>query len=312
MTDFVISPISKKPATLVQSVEVPLIIDLYRNQIGLNVSKYFGKEKQISIYECCETKYRFYFPFTVSGDSEFYAELQKKGDYYPEWKWENESALQFITSTSRVLDVGCGEGNFLKELTKRDIKNCCGIDQSLASLTYTGTNEIPIYDESIQSFSAKNRENFDVITCFQILEHITDVSTFIESCLTCLKPGGYLVVAVPNNNPYLYKHDLHHALNLPPHHTGLWNSNSLSKLTDYFGFKIVLNKVEPISQYIAEYTSVQMRKMSNSNAVLSWLFSLNIIRKVYSKLLYMFKTKIKGRNCLAVYQKNNNSLSKIS
>lgn len=303
MNDIVKSPISGNIARFIQSIEVSKIVEQYKSELGLDVTTYFGTTSTLSIYECVETGYRFYYPFGIAGDAQFYAALQNTGSYYPQWKWENEKALSFMKENDRVLDVGCGEGNFLKELHKRHFKHVSGIDHSAEALTYSQSTEIPIYNETIETFSQKNKHVFDVLTCFQILEHITDVKAFIQNCLLCLKPGGILILAVPNNNPYLYKHDFLHTLNLPPHHAGLWNKSALAKLPHFFKMNLLQNEVQAISDQVAEYTLVQMNYLSSKNKFIKSLLKFNLIKKIYSKILFMQRNSIEGRNCLAVYQK---------
>lgn len=302
----VLSPLSGKAAKYLLSIEVDTIVELYKRDFGFSVKNYFKDLSQISLYECIETGYRFYFPFNIMGDAAFYASLQKTGSYYPKWKWENEKALTFINTNDKVLDVGCGEGNFLKALYEKNIKNCCGIDQSSASLVFSHTDNIPIYNETIETFSSKNKETFDLIVCFQILEHITEVHSFMSSCLHALKPGGKLVIAVPNNNPYLYRYDLYHTLNLPPHHAGLWNKDSLAALGTYFQLKILENQIEPISEQVSEYTRIQVVHLSAKNSFFKWLLRSKFMKKLIAKFHYMRKDKIEGRNCLAVFQKTVN------
>ena len=98
----------------------------------------------------------------------------------------------------------------------------------------------------MQKHLVKNPQRYDIICSFQVLEHVTEVGEFIDACLKCLKPGGLLIYAVPNNNPFLYKHDKFNVLNLPPHHAGLWNKISLLNIEKFFDLTVINYKVEPI------------------------------------------------------------------
>ena len=65
----IISPITKKEnVRLVKSLKVKDIIKVYQG-FKIDVNSYFPNLKTISIYECNETGYRFYYPFGVAGDS---------------------------------------------------------------------------------------------------------------------------------------------------------------------------------------------------------------------------------------------------
>jgi hypothetical protein len=71
--------------------------------------------------------------------------------------------------------------------------------------------------------------------------------------LKALKKGGKLIIGVPNSNPFLYKYDKYHTLNLPPHHMGLWNKFSLANLANYFPMSVDNIIVEALQQHEFEY-----------------------------------------------------------
>src|SRR5665213_2991584 len=171
---------------------------------------------------CPDSHYAFYHPFNIAGDEQFYALLERAGEYYPEWKWENEAALKFIREGDHVLDVGCGDGAFLQNLSTRKKVTCNGIDTNSQAII-KANSRLPetFFISNVASWQEKHELSYDVITCFQILEHIPDPVDFLKKIIPCLKENATLVIAVPNNEPYLYKHDMMHTLNLPPHHMGL-------------------------------------------------------------------------------------------
>lgn len=298
----VLSPISALPAKFIRAISRSAIEKSYQDELSTSVANYLGDISDISIYECRQTGYRFYYPVNLVGDAQFYATLQAQGEYYPHWKWENEKAMKYIQEGDRVLDVGCGEGNFLKELAKKGIKKSVGIDLSSGTLNYVETEGITIINETIESFSLKNKDLFDVIVCFQILEHIADVRSFIKSCLQCLKPNGYLIIAVPNSDPYLYKNDMLHSLNLPPHHAGLWNKKALASLGAYFKLKTLELEIEPIGEHLPKYINVQIENAKANSPFFSWLLNFSMVKKIYYKYLNSMRNKIEGRNLFAVFQ----------
>ncbi|MEQ1644661.1 MAG: class I SAM-dependent methyltransferase, partial [Pyrinomonadaceae bacterium] len=103
---------------------------------------------------------------------------------------------------------------------------------------------------SIENFAAKNPEKFDAVVLFQVLEHVCDVSAFISNLLACLKKGGKLIFAVPDNSPFYKNFRIHLTMNLPPHHMGLWNAESFKSLEKVF--PISLTSVE----YDDDYSSI--------------------------------------------------------
>jgi SAM-dependent methyltransferase len=155
--------------------------------------------------------------------------------------------------------------------------------------------------ETIEEFAKGNEARFDVVCSMQVLEHITDVRSFILSSLQVLRKGGRMIVCVPNNNPYLYKHDFYHTLNLPPHHAGLWNKEAFSNLPRYFPMKLGTTRIEPLQDYKLWYLT-QINYYKEKGSFLSGLLSL-IPRPVYKAPLILLRNYIEGRNILVEFVK---------
>jgi 2-polyprenyl-3-methyl-5-hydroxy-6-metoxy-1,4-benzoquinol methylase len=74
---------------------------------------------------------------------------------------------------------------------------------------------LDVHADTIQDFARTHQNAFDVVCYFQVLEHITDVQSFVQASVDALKPGGKLIICVPNNEGFL-KYDKHNLLNQPP------------------------------------------------------------------------------------------------
>src|SRR6185369_17665716 len=113
------SPLIKGGETrLVRQLESSPIIEGYKKFYGLDVSEYFDGVPAISIFECCASGYRFYYPFSLTGKESLYRHLQQFDWNYKPTKWEYDAALAQLAKGSRVLDVGCGRGAFLSIAAK--------------------------------------------------------------------------------------------------------------------------------------------------------------------------------------------------
>jgi SAM-dependent methyltransferase len=304
LNETVKSPITDSPAKLLMELNTGTIKKAYMDELSLDVGEYFPSDQKVCIYSCPDTGYKFYYPFTIFADAGFYNLLHKANkSYYEPWKWENEQAARYLKPDDFLLDVGCGEGLFLKEMNKRGMKHLYGIDFASETKNDNDLNDINIENITIENFSLQHNGKFDVITCFQVLEHITEVKSFIENCLNCLKKNGKLIIAVPNNHPYIYKNDLYHTLNLPPHHAGLWNKESLTKICNYFPLELIETQFQPIGEQLDYYIQVQIAYYINQGNHSKSIFSLSLFRNIYSKILHMFKNSLQGHTILAVYRK---------
>lgn len=226
--------------TLTDTFECGDVIGLYKTQLDMDVSAYFGHGDQFHLFRCDETGYRFYYPKGMDGDGNFYANLQRHlGDgYYHDWKFENQIALDLLDQNHRVLDIGCGIGKFLSH-AKEKAAEVTGLELNEKAVQVCRNNGLNVFNELIGDHARHKPEYYDVVCMFQVLEHIYDVRSFLEESLAVLKKGGKLVIGVPNNEPYFQGYDRFCTLNLPPHHMGLWNKTVFEKLAHMLGLKLL-------------------------------------------------------------------------
>lgn len=131
-------------------------------------------------------------------------QLYFQGDSTSRWSnlaFENHKPHEVVAELSRIfenakqhLDVGCGGGSLL-DFSKK--KGCltAGVDYSSitrSQLEGKGHAWFP----SLEALDV--RDFFDVITAFDLIEHLYDVRLFLQECCRRLQPGGRLVILTGN------------------------------------------------------------------------------------------------------------------
>lgn len=291
---------------LEQEIHTSLIIERYKKELGMDVSKFFKSIDKISLYRCLDTGYKFYYPFNISGDSDFYQELEKFHWYYMDWKWEHTITLNVIKSQNKVLEIGCAHGTFLNRLKKTGAQ-VEGLEMNKGALDDCVKKGLKVLPDSIEKFSLNHSNTYDIVCSFQVLEHVSDVRGFIEASLTVLKPGGQLIIAVPNNSNFILKSG-NVLLDMPPHHMGQWEMNSLIGLQDYFDMRIHEIHMEPLQDYhVSEAHKVAYEKLEQKLREKFGIFSkiLYPIGKPFARLgVNAIKDLVVGHTILAIYKKN--------
>lgn len=267
--DTVLSPVTHKPAEKISSIPTKLIIDLYKEDTDVDVSAYFKGLDAVDVYRCKETGYRFYYPLTLAGDDKFYEELQKYDWYYAGWKWDYDAALPFIANGSKVLDIGCGYGNFLVKLKNDKNCDCTGLEFNDKAIEGGRKQGITMYKEFVQEYAKSHKNEYDFVCFFQVLEHIADIDSFMRAAIDCLRPGGKLIICVPNNNPYWMQNFEHHSMNMPPHHMGLWNKETFAALTDIYPLKLTDVNEEKLSRFRL-YTKKLIERSTSGKALMNF------------------------------------------
>lgn len=95
----------------------------------------------------------------------------------------------------RLLDVGCAFGRFLT--VAQPHYECEGLDVSGYALERARRQlpDIPLYHAPIEDFATDRR--YDVVTCFDVLEHVPRVDLALRRIRGALAPGGVMVAVIP-------------------------------------------------------------------------------------------------------------------
>ena len=104
---------------------------------------------------------------------------------------------------TRVLDVGCGNGSYTVELARR-ASYVCGLDIQKGNLE-SFREPIPRVLGAAENLPFPS-ESFDVVTMIEVLEHTVCDTKVLAECFRVLRPGGKLVLFVPNK---LYPFESH-------------------------------------------------------------------------------------------------------
>ena len=154
----------------------------------------------------------------------------------------------------KVLDVGCAVGAFLNVLVEEGIE-AVGTEVYNSANVYKKTLSDNIITPEDLNIKYTNGY-FDVITVFDILEHVYDVKGFLEGILPFLKHNGFLIVEVPDMGKdvmSISEKNEHHIKLLDFEHVWYFTESGLKTLLQ--PFKLVIRKIErPIIGKMRAYT----------------------------------------------------------
>ncbi|MCV2884063.1 bifunctional 2-polyprenyl-6-hydroxyphenol methylase/3-demethylubiquinol 3-O-methyltransferase UbiG [Aestuariibacter sp. AA17] len=105
----------------------------------------------------------------------------------------------------KIVDVGCG-GGILSEAMARQGADVTGIDMAADSLEVAKLHgletqiRVDYQQTTAEAFAQSHREQFDVVTCLEMLEHVPDPASVVKACSEMVKPGGFVFFSTLNRN----------------------------------------------------------------------------------------------------------------
>jgi len=97
----------------------------------------------------------------------------------------------------RLLDVGAGSGKLVRFLRRRGI-DAHGIEPSHALFHRFLAGDTAFSCATLDEFHASNPRTFDIVTAFDVIEHVPDPPGFLRAISTFLESGGILLVSTPD------------------------------------------------------------------------------------------------------------------
>lgn len=248
------------PAHLMERVRVNELVQMYMDKCGLDVSASFGARQEVALYRCETTGIQFWWPSDIAGDECFYRAISKAWpSYYLSSRWEYGPALRHVRAGSSVLEIGCGQGYFLREAEKRGALGV-GLEYNQEAID-TRVTGCEIRRESIEQVASVHPEMYDVVCTFQVLEHVRDPASFLRACVRCARPEGTILVSVPNHE-YAIHAARQDAFDLPPHHVSHFTPAVLRRIAGQLGVEVEGILVQSRRASIEEVTPATGRSLA--------------------------------------------------
>ncbi len=153
-----------------------------------------------------------------------FAEKTKFNALASEW-WDPEGELQTLhdinptrldyieghidLTDKKILDVGCGGGLLSEALAaKGGLVTAIDISEQLIEVAEEHSKQanlnISYACTTVEDYTSEHENSFDVISCMELLEHVPDPESIINSCMQLLKPGGLVFLSTINRNLKAY------------------------------------------------------------------------------------------------------------
>jgi SAM-dependent methyltransferase len=239
------SPLSKLPPKKIRDLPMACILE--------QLEKYYGVkppgrvvESDYSLWQCAETGLQFAWPM-LPGNVAFYEWVSQFESYYPGVRWEYGQVRRLVGSESfsdrnsfKVLDVGCGKGDFLHGLDALPSAKRFALDLNATAIRACSEQGFQAFCGTVETAIAAGvfrAGDFPVVTSFHCLEHVSRPVEFVRALIEVTAPGGRVFVSTPYS-PMSFESDWFDIMNHPPHHMTRWNLAAYRRLAELLGVKM--------------------------------------------------------------------------
>lgn len=170
-------------------------------------------------------------------------------------------ALDFVrnpvTSSSRILDIGCSTGLLLQQFQAHYQAQAFGVEPGKVYRQYTQSLGLEVYS-SLEELQLARVSRFNLVSMMHVLEHLPNPLVYLQNLREKhLEPGGWLLLEVPN----LYAHDCFEVAHLIS-----FSAHTLTQLVQKAGYRVVQLRAHglPRSQLIPLYLTLLAHPDSNT------------------------------------------------
>jgi methionine biosynthesis protein MetW len=181
----------------------------------------------------------------------------------------------------RVLDVGCGVGEFM-ELLREQGAEPYGVDGNEAQVAEAGKHGLTARVADLDAGIPFESEEFSLISCLEVIEHIARAEFLLKEIWRVLRPGGHLLLSTPNFS-YI-NHRIRYLLGFAPWNEGIhlryFNRDRLLSLVEGTGFPVIgSNSFGPVPVASTIYGRLMNKPLPlwRTGGVLENLFAYDLV-----------------------------------
>ncbi|MDQ7063158.1 MAG: class I SAM-dependent methyltransferase [candidate division KSB1 bacterium] len=251
-----------------------------------------------------------YLPFVSSREDERVSLLERLYAAARRWnlRWKRRQIESLHPQKGRLLDVGCGTGEFLREMVQHGWQGK-GVERDRQAVQFAiHRYRLKVYAGLVEDLPDVN-EAFDVITLWHVLEHLYAPHKALQKIRDLLRPQGTLVIAVPNveSMDARFYGERWVALDVP-RHLQHFSLKTLRHLCEMHGLQLVRWQNLPLDSL---FNALMSEAQAMSGVRARWLAPLKLARAgvvagaaLTAGLFKTSATRFRGSTLLTFWKKS--------
>lgn len=166
---------------------------------------------------------------------------QRKRAVIHSWCEQNlQLFLKTLSKKSRILELGCGQGQVLDFLNEQGFSSVEGVDTSKEQVMVAKRYGLQVYHSDVFDFLHASHQGYDLVLAIDFIEHFTrqELIQLLYGIKEILNKGGHLILRTPNGQGIFVGQIIYGDLT----HLTILTPQSLRQILRFTGFEIVRMK----------------------------------------------------------------------
>lgn len=189
----------------------------------------------LDFYYSTSENYKFWNQFIFPASEQ----VRREKIFRPRVRRLLEACARYGIRTARLIDVGAGFGTFCEEvLSEGTFESAIAVEPTPDLADSCRGRGLTVIDKPVEDLQVGELEA-DVVTAFEVVEHLFEPTQFLQTCYSLLAPGGLVVITCPNIEGFdlLTLKTKSAAIDLE--HLNYFHPHSLASLLEASGFEVV-------------------------------------------------------------------------
>lgn len=266
------------------------------------------KKDELNIVQCKNCNFVFIPPYYrkeinyVNYKDEKVFEAIKRGNDWLKYQrhfLRYKLLKKYVVKGGNLFDLGVGWGHFLNAGRMLGY-NVSGIE--IAKMPYRYAKEylkLPVDNIDFFDYQAK-QDYYDIITMWDVLEHIDNCDEVIKRCNGMLKKGGFIILQVPQIDSFFAKRQKENWQAMGLDHVNYFSKETIKRLLKDKGFKTVKIKssIELKLFLMYSFLDKKNKKIKDDNLKIEHVDRQNYFNKVVDKPKWILKILVIGHNII--------------
>lgn len=144
-----------------------------------------------------------------------------------------------VAPGQRLLDIGCGNGFFLKAVYNLGFNEISGVEPGKDAISKAEPEIRPFIINKLFTGETFSSESFDIITAFHVLDHIRDPASFLCAAKKTLAPNGILLMVMHDSGSWVRFVFQEKTPMIHIQHVCIFDGKTIRKLLEKNGFEII-------------------------------------------------------------------------